>query len=87
MSQLALIYMEPVTGAQTAQTRHLVNGVGFSIELKATVVPVEVKPDPLIPTLLKRAKQLNDMPSAPDLLLGCKDCRALDDLVQSVSGR
>lgn len=87
VSQLALIYMEPVTDAQTAQAPHLVNGVGFSMELKATVVPVEVKPDQVIPTLLRRARELNDMPSPPDGNPGCNDCQRLDDLVRSAGVR
>lgn len=87
VSQLALIYMEPVTDAQTAQAPHLVNGVGFSMELKATVVPVEVKPDQVIPTLLRRARELNDMPIPPDGHPGCNDCQRLDVLVRSVGVR
>ena len=86
VSQLALIYMEPVTDAQTAQAPHLVNGIGFSMELKATVVPVEVKPAQMIPALLQRAREINDMPAAPDGLQGCKDCLALDNLLQQVGG-
>ena len=86
ISQLALIYMEPVTDVQTVQAPHLVNGVGFSMELKATVVPVEVKPAQVIPTLLRRAKEINEMPAAPDGLQGCKDCLALDNLLQQVGG-
>jgi hypothetical protein len=87
VSQLALIYMEPATDASTAQTPHLVNELGFSMGLKATVVPVEVKPDQVIPALLRRAGELNDMPSPPDGHPARNDCRRLDDLVRSVAVR
>jgi hypothetical protein len=87
VSQLALIYMEPVTDASTAQAPHLVSDLGFSMGLTATVVPVEVKPDQMIPTLLQMARELNDMPSPPGGHPGCNDCRRLDDLVRSVAVR
>ena len=84
ISLLALVYMEPITDEGTAKSPHLVDEVGFSMGLGATVVPVEVRPDELIPPLLRKALAISDMDSPPSASPGCKDCEAVAPLVQAL---
>ena len=84
VTQLALAYMEPVTDEQTARTPEVVDHAGFSMSLAATIVPVDVKPDDLIPPLLREARKIGDTVSPPHRLDGCKDCQAVDSLVRAV---
>ena len=84
ISRLALVYMEPITDEGTARSPHLVDEVGFSMGLGATVVPVELMPDQLVPPLLRKALALSEMDSPPSGSPGCKDCEAVAPLVQAL---
>ena len=85
VSQLALVYMEPVTDADTASSPQMVDERGFSMGLSATVVPVELDPDGMIPALMSRAKAMHDLADPPDSTPGCKNCLAVQSLVSAVS--
>ena len=82
VNQLALIYMEPVTDEQTAGTSRIVDNEGFSMGLRATVVPVKVRPAELIPQLLAKASAISQMDNPPAISDWCKDCNAVDGLLQ-----
>lgn len=84
ISQLALVYMEPITDKETVQTPNLINKLGFSIGLSATVIPVKIKTKKLIPPLLHKVHQLSEMKTPPERIAECKDCAALDNLVRSI---
>ena len=84
ISRLALAYMEPQTDEDTAQRPEMVDALGFSLGFKATIVPVEVKPDDLIPPLLRKAKEINQMDEPPGGLRDCKDCKAVEGLVRAL---
>jgi hypothetical protein len=84
VSRLALVYMEPQTDEGTAHDPRVVDAVGFSMAFKATVVPVELKHDCLVPSLLKQARNIWEMDTPPGGLRGCKDCAATDDLLRTV---
>ena len=79
--QLALIYMEPVTDEAAAAQPQVVDEQGFSMGFRATVVPVGVRPDELIPSLLGKARGINEMSRPPSGLTDCRDCAALDTLI------
>ena len=81
ISRLALVYMEPITDEDTAGSPLMVDDVGFSLGFKAIVVPVELKPDELIPPLLRKAQEISQMDEPPGGLLGCKDCQAVEGLI------
>ena len=85
VSGLSLVYMEPVTDEETAGMPHIVDEAGFSMGLRATVVPVEVRPDELIPGLLEEAIRLSEMASPPPGFEGCDDCKGVDALVRVFS--
>jgi len=84
VSQVALIYMEPVTDQETAASPNLVNGRGFVMGLSATVVSVDLDPDAIIPPLMRRAREINDLPSPPDPDPGCKDCSATQAMIAAL---
>jgi hypothetical protein len=78
VGQLALVYMEPATDEQTAKKPHLVDDLGFSMGLTATVVPVDVRPDALVPPLLREARNISEMDSPPPpraRVQGVRGCR------------
>lgn len=84
VSQLALVYMEPVADGESVQSPQRVDNTGFSMTFKAMVRPVRLRPDTLIPGLLRTAGGIHTLPSPPAGLAGCKDCRAVDGLVASI---
>ena len=84
--RLALVYMEPVTDEGTAADPHLVDDQGFSLGFKAKVVDVDLKPDSLIPPLLRKAKEISLLESPPLGLPECKDCDAVDGLISALRG-
>ena len=81
VSQLALVYMEPVTDAATAASPEVVDGDGFTMNLAATIVPVPLDPEGMISRLLARARAAHDAAEPPDSTPGCKDCSAVEGLL------
>ena len=82
--RLALVYMEPQTSEETSQDPRLVDGRGFSMGFEATIVDVELRPEKLIPPLLRKVREVGDMRNPPAGLPGCKDCEALDSLIEAL---
>ena len=82
--RLALVYMEPLTDEETTQDPRLVDDRGFSMGFEATIVDVDLSPERLIPPLLHRVRDVADMERAPLGLPGCKDCQAIDSLMDSL---
>jgi hypothetical protein len=78
VSQLALIYMEPVTDASTAASPDVVNGDGFAMNLSATIVPVKLDPERIIANLLARARATYDVVEPPNPARSCKDYEAIE---------
>ena len=81
VSQLALVYMEPVTDAATAASPEVVSDAGFTMGLSATVVPVKLDPEGTIPGLLARARAAHDAGEPPNATSGCKECSAVEGLL------
>lgn len=84
VSRLALVYMEPVTDEQTIQDPRLIDDKGFSMGFEATVVDVPLRPDQLIPPLLRKVNEVGEMDRPPVALPGCKDCEALGSLIDAL---
>lgn len=79
VSDLALIYMEPVTDGQS-----LANGLnyrddGFAMGFAAGIHKVALELA-AIPPLLAKAREIYEMGAAPDGCGGCHDCQHLDEL-------
>jgi len=77
VSQVTLIYMEPVTDTDAAASPEVVDSSGFNMALSATIVPVELVPEELIPGLLQKAKAIHELPTPPASKAGCKECAAI----------
>ena len=84
VGKLALVYMEPVTGEEAAVDPKLVDGKGFIMGFEATVVEVDLKPEELIPPLLRKVREMSDMERPPAGSPGCKDCEAMDGLINTL---
>ena len=82
--RLALVFMEPIADEQTARDPRLVDDRGFSMEFEATIVDVALRPERLIPPLLRRVRDVADMDRPPAGLAGCKDCQAMDSLMDAL---
>jgi len=85
--QLALVYMEPVTDDAAASDPTKVDPLGFSMAFKATIVPVQVKHETIIPQLLNKAAEIERLASPPEGRSGCRDCRSLSRLLALASGK
>lgn len=85
VSHLSLIYTEPVTEFLADGLEGLINGTGFLMPFRATIVPIVNRADELIPDLLRRARRILDG-SVPAASPSCKDCIALEKLVSLVMG-
>ncbi len=81
ISDLALIYMEPLTGQDAVRDATNHKNDGFAMGFKANVHKVGLKPN-MIPSLLEKTREIYDLPSAPSGCNGCKDCQLLDNLIQ-----
>lgn len=84
VTSLALAYMEPVTGEDTASQPEIIDAQGFTLGFQANIVPVEVKPDRLIPPLLDQAREIFEMERRPPGKQGCKDCQAVQALLRGL---
>lgn len=79
VSGLALIYMEPQTGAEMAKDGGNCRDAGFAMQFSAYILPVQIKPS-IIPPLLKRAREIFDATAPPSSREGCIDCRLFAEL-------
>ncbi len=74
ISGLSLIYMEPQTGLRANTDPEVVLGNGFALHFSATQKTVPLKPEKLIPGLLRQARAIYDQQPAPRGRAGCEDC-------------
>ena len=86
VSKLALVYMEPATDKETAKEPGLVDDRGFTMGFQAKVVPVELRQATLLPPLLRKARSIWDMDTPPKGAKDCKDCAAVDGLLERLGG-
>ncbi len=86
VSRVALVYMEPVTQEEAAREPGLVHEKGFTMDFHARVVPVDLEPERLLPPLLRRAARIYETQSPPSGRKNCKDCAALDRLLEALGG-
>lgn len=85
VSRLALVYYEPLTDLSDAQLDLLIQADGFLMPFNGYMKEVERQPG-LVERLLLQARQVYDLPEAPQGRDGCADCQALEDLI-SLLGR
>jgi len=80
VSKIALMYCEPVTDEATARTNRVRLGDGFHMPLAVSIHQIELRPECLSP-LLALAREIYDLPEAPDGRTECKECKKLDNLL------
>ena len=86
VGRLALVYMEPQTEEETALNPKLADDQGFTMGFAAKVVKVVLKPEKLIPPLLRKVRAIAEMDRPPKGTPACKDCKALDSLIDALRG-
>ena len=84
VTRLALVYMEPSTDEEIAREPGLVDSLGFVMGFRAKVVDVELRMERLVPPLLRKAKRIFDMEKPPPSGRKCRDCQALDGLMETL---
>ena len=84
VSKLALLYMEPATDDEATNSPDAVQASGFTLGFRPRVVEVDLDPERLIPPLLRRAARLHTLTAPPEPRNNCRDCAALDDLLNAL---
>ena len=84
VSRLALVYMEPATDQEIAQEPSLVDSQGFVMGFRAKIVDVELRMERLVPPLLRKAKRIDDLKQPPPAGRKCRDCQAMDGLLEAL---
>ena len=79
MTDLALIYMEPVTDESAASSDENRRGDGFAMGFAADIVAVPVNPAVLDP-LLAKTREIFELDRAPAGRRACTDCDRVDPL-------
>ena len=79
VTDLALIYMEPVTCDTAASRDDNRRGDGFAMGFAADVVTVPVNPEILEP-LLAKTREIFELERAPASRTGCTDCQRVGQL-------
>lgn len=85
VSALKLIYTEPQTGEEAAVQQHNLRIDGFAMSFSTKIVDLAVDPTSIL-SLIKTAKSIYDLPSAPKSFEGCKDCLRLLNLTSAGQG-
>ena len=73
-----------LTTGESAEHPTAVDELGFRLNLSATVIDVQLRPDAMIPPLLEQARKLFEMSTCPEGKEGCDNCRDLAGLVASL---
>lgn len=84
VSDLALIYMEPVTGQEAAADGSNHRDDGFAMGFSASIHKISLRPG-RISSLLAKAKEIYDSGNPPGGRAGCPNCDSLAKLVNIVS--
>jgi hypothetical protein len=84
VSNLALIYMEPITSEDCASSDEVHRTDGFSLNFAANIHYVDIKTEKLTP-LFAKVRDLNELKSPPRGNSGCKDCNGLDEIIKRLS--
>lgn len=86
VTDLALIYMEPVTGKDAISDVDNYRDDGFAMGFSASIHPISLAPE-RIPPLLAQTRDIYELATAPDGCAECKDCQLLEDMVDVVAGK
>lgn len=82
---LVLVYYEPFTDISNLDVDHHVDSEYFSMNFYAHVLKIE-RNNKLLTPLLQKARQIYDMSVPPHSRTGCKECKLLNILNNSLTG-
>jgi hypothetical protein len=80
VSQLGLLYCEPVTEIDSRTIDVCTGDKGFSMDFLAKLLEIECVPD-RIRAYLRTVREINDLPRPPAGTVGCKNCKLLNNLL------
>ena len=80
-SRLGLLYYEPVTDLNSAGSDLLIKDDRFLMAFSPKLKAVKLEPD-AIPPLLRRVREICDLPECPAGHPDCHDCSLLENLVR-----
>jgi len=85
VSDLALVYMEPVTDKETTIHDGNYRDDGFALGFSPKIHRVDLNPGKIYP-LLAQVREIYEMPGAPDSHTGCKNCESVEAMARLVNG-
>ncbi len=83
VTDLALIYTEPVTSDKAANVEEIHREGGFMMEFSARVHKVDLEPK-LIHPLLERTREILELSSAPEGARACRECLRVNSLLDII---
>ena len=85
MTGLGLVYYEPQTDLEVDGLDSVLLSDGFMLPFVGKLLPIEVRPNATIPPLMKKVRQICDLPKAPEGTIGCEDCEKVNKLIELAS--
>jgi hypothetical protein len=83
VSELVLIYTEPITDGDAISCDNHHNDCGFIMKFSSHIHRITLKPKTIAP-LLMQVKKIQDMKKPPPKNKDCKDCKCLGKLIKTV---
>jgi hypothetical protein len=80
VSGMGLVYYEPETDITADGLEPLLLADGFKMGFRAKLLPIE-RDELLVPGLLERAKEINEMVQPPESKVDCRDCLAVKQML------
>jgi CRISPR/Cas system-associated exonuclease Cas4 (RecB family) len=87
VSGIALVYMEPQTDLTQDELDSILQEDGFLMGFAGHVLQLKLEAEQKIPPLLKEARRIYDLESPPPSNQECRDCKLLNQLIVTVTGR
>jgi hypothetical protein len=84
ISGLGLLYYEPLTEINDADRDFLIRDDRFFLAFSPKLKAVKVEPE-LIPPLLRRVREICDLPESPTGRPDCRDCWILEAVIRGTS--
>jgi hypothetical protein len=84
VSRLMLIYYEPVTEIKDGGVDEVVDGKGFRMAFVGKPLDIPKNTRKIIP-LLRKVREIYNLPKPPKGMDDCGDCEAMDELVMLIS--
>ncbi|TET21558.1 MAG: hypothetical protein E3J71_09360 [Candidatus Stahlbacteria bacterium] len=78
VSAITLIYTEPITDIKQPNVEEYMGQEEFWMNFKATPFSVQLRPDELVPEILKKVRTIVNMIEPPEGHPDCKDCERFE---------